>query len=177
MNSLLVIFIIRSLVCTHLSMLMLGIVSTTSFAQKAVILVRHAEQTPVGGMMDGDPPLNHMGIQRATALTSHLKQTGLAAIYTSQYARARETAEPIASELGIPTQVFPKDDVEGLVQRLKEKHARDIVLVVAHSDTIPMLLRSWGHTQPVEVGKADFGSLWFIVPGQNQQPVVSRLQF
>ena len=177
MNSLLVVSIIRPLACTLLSMLMLAVVSVTSFAQKAIILVRHAEQTPVGGMMDGDPPLNQMGIQRAAALTSHLKQTGITAIYTSQYARARETAEPTASELGIQAQVFPKDDLEGLVQRLNEKHAQDIVLVVAHSDTIPMLLRSWGHTHPVEVGKADFGSLWFVVPRQNQQPVVSRLQF
>ena len=29
-----------------------------SRAQQAVILLRHAEQTPVGAMMDGDPPLN-----------------------------------------------------------------------------------------------------------------------
>ena len=85
----------------------------------------------------------------------------------------REHGKQLSS---FPDLDLPKDDVEGLIQRLKEKHAQHIVLVVEHSDTIPMLLSSWGHTQPVEVGKADFGSLWFIVSLQNPQPVVSWLQ-
>ncbi len=47
----------------HLALILATLVlqSQAGLAQQAVILLRHAEQTPVGAMMDGDPPLNEMG--------------------------------------------------------------------------------------------------------------------
>jgi hypothetical protein len=50
------------------------------------------------------------------------------------------------------------------------------VLVVAHSDTIPPLLKLWGHEASVEVGKAEFNSLWLVVPREGKPPLVSRLK-
>ena len=147
-----------------------------SLAQQAVILLRHAEQTPVGAMMDGDPPLNELGWRRAEALGAALKDAGITAVVTSPYARARQTAEPLAKALGLEPRTLAKDDLPALVAALRAQHAGDTVLVVAHSDTIPALLKLWGHAAAVEVGKQEFNSLWLVVPRDGRPPVVSRLK-
>ncbi|WP_083269591.1 SixA phosphatase family protein [Bosea vaviloviae] len=145
-------------------------------AQQAILLLRHAEQTPTGGMMEGDPPLNEHGQRRADQLSSLLKDAGIAAIYSSQYTRARQTVEPLAQAVGRDIRVIQKDDLAGLAARLSTEHAGEVVLVVAHSDTIPKLLAALGHAAPVEIGRSEFNNLWFIVPRADNPPLVSRLK-
>ncbi|KAA2234753.1 phosphoglycerate mutase family protein [Salinarimonas soli] len=147
-----------------------------SWAQQAVIIVRHAEQTPTGGMMDGDPPLNEHGAKRAQALPERLRQAGIKAVYSSQYARSRETAEPLIQATSARTYVVPKDDMAALTAHIREHHANDVVAVVGHSDTIPAMLKAWGHPEPVEIGRAEFDGLWLVVPRQGAAPVVTRLR-
>jgi hypothetical protein len=91
----------RLLCALSLAILIMGGLIAPGLAQQTIILVRHAEQTPTGGMMDGDPPLNEDGARRAQALASVLKDAGVRAIYVSQYARAQQTAEPLARGLGV----------------------------------------------------------------------------
>ncbi len=147
-----------------------------AWAQQAVLLVRHAEQALVGGMMDGDPPLTEEGSHRAKALAGVFKDSGVKAIYVSQYVRSKETAAPLAAALGSPVHVVAKDDLAGLSERLRQQHAGDTVLVVGHSDTIPALLKSWGHAAPTEIGKTEFNSVWLVVPRPAGVPIVSRLR-
>jgi len=145
-------------------------------AQQAIILLRHAEQTPVGAMMDGDPPLNEAGVQRAETFRNLLKDAGINAIFVSQYARSRQTAEPLAQALNLDPQIMPKDDLAALTERLRSQHASDTVLVIGHSDTVPALLKAWGHKQPVEIARTEFNSMWFVVPRTGDEPRVSRLR-
>jgi broad specificity phosphatase PhoE len=144
--------------------------------QSTVLLVRHAEQTPVGGMMDGDPPLNEAGAKRAIALVETLKGAGVQAIYVSPFARSRQTAEPLAGALGLEPRVLPKDDVGGLAEHLRSHHGGQTVMVVAHSDTIPQLLKTWGHGAAVEVPRTEFNNLWVVVPREGAPPLVTRLR-
>ena len=123
-----------------------------------------------------DPPLNEDGVRRAGRLVALLKDAGIATIYASQYQRAQQTVEPLAQALGRDVRIVPKDDLAALAARLKAEHASEIVLVVAHSDTIPKLLATLGHATPVEVGRGEFNSLWFIVPRAEGGPLVSRLK-
>jgi broad specificity phosphatase PhoE len=159
-----------------LATLLLGTGLAPAFAQQAVILVRHAEQALVGGMMDGDPPLTEDGTRRAQSLVGLLKDAGVTAIYASQYLRSRETATPLAQALNLEVRTAPKDDLMALAERLRTEHGSDTVLVVAHSDTIPALLKLWGHPAAMQVGKTEFNGLWFVVPRQGQVPIVSRLR-
>ncbi len=54
-----------------------------------------------------DPPLNDVGREQARELAQTLTGSGLAAVYTSPLARARETAEIVGAELGLPVEARP----------------------------------------------------------------------
>ena len=145
-------------------------------AQQAVILVRHAEQNQTaGGMMDGDPPLNEAGHRRAAELADNLKHAGITAVVTSQYLRARQTAEPIAAKLKLDPQVVKKDDAVGLGALLKSEPGT--VLVIGHSDTIPGIMKALGHHAEFEFPKAEFNNAWIVVPRSEGTPVVTQVRF
>jgi probable phosphoglycerate mutase len=51
-----------------------------------------------------DPPLNEVGREQARELAKTLAGSDVAAVYASPLARARETAEIVAAELGLPVE-------------------------------------------------------------------------
>ena len=168
----------QRLALAALGLLALGAQAVPSGAQGMLVVVRHAEQTPnAGGMMDGDPPLNEAGRRRAEALAERLKHAGVTAIYTSQFARARETAAPLAAALKLEPEVVAKDDVPALSGQIKARHGAGTVLVIGHSDTIPAMLKAWGHAAAFEFPRAEFDNAWLIVPREAGPPLVARLMF
>lgn len=76
-----------------------------------VILVRHAQPVPPGtaGFEDRDDerPLDPEGQRAAEELAGELDAYGLTAIYSSPYARARQTVEPIARRRELAIQELP----------------------------------------------------------------------
>jgi broad specificity phosphatase PhoE len=69
------------------------------------LLVRHGETDwNVERRFQGhaDPPLNDAGREQARALAAELADAKLDAIYTSDLARARETADIVAAGTGVP---------------------------------------------------------------------------
>jgi broad specificity phosphatase PhoE len=94
-----------------------------------IIMVRHAERDP--GL---DPPLNAEGIARAQILADVLGQNGVTAIYTMDAIRNRETAQPLASKLGLTPSLVPVAqllDTKVLAKRLVtewlSKHSGGVV--------------------------------------------------
>ena len=74
-------------------------------------LARHGEtDANAEGRVQGtiDPPLNERGREQARALAREAASLGIAALYTSQLRRARETAEIIGAELGLEPRVDPR---------------------------------------------------------------------
>ena len=154
----------------------LTLAAMPALAQQTVILVRHAEQTQTGGgMMDGDPPLNEAGQRRAAALAENLREAGVTAIVTSQYTRARQTAEPLAATLRIEPLVVKKEDTVGLTDAL-QRQGSATVLVVGHSDTIPGMVKALGGDL-FEFPKTEFNNAWLVMPRPEGKPVVTRLRF
>ncbi len=61
-------------------------------AQPVVVIVRHAEKAANGG---NDPDLSSAGHARAEALARILKDSGITAIFTSEFKRTQETANAL----------------------------------------------------------------------------------
>jgi phosphohistidine phosphatase SixA len=129
-----------------------------------VFLVRHAERF---NDSREDPPLTAEGKQRAKALADTLRDAGITAIITSQWTRAKDTAQPLADLLKITPEVIPTADpphgyfqaTANALRRLKD----DTVLVVGHI-TVPSIIAELGGPQLPTICESVFSDLFLLVP-------------
>lgn len=131
-----------------------------------VILVRHAD-TDQPTVLDQDVPLNATGLQRAELLADTLESidvvAGVNAIYVSPLKQTQQTAAPIASRLGLETQVADHYDVVNFMKNLLWEHKREIVLVVTHSDIIaPLVEELHGSKNIAEIAPDDHEKIFIV---------------
>ena len=128
-------------------LIVLFLFCATVFSQDrttTILLVRHAEKS---GSPADDPVLSPAGGARAELLARMLENSGLSAIYTSQYARTKLTAEPIARKFHVPLQAIDAANTNKLVDTILTKHSGGTVLVVGHSNTLPEIAEHWGQAR------------------------------
>jgi broad specificity phosphatase PhoE len=141
--------------------------------QEVIYLIRHAEQE----LHVEDPPLTETGHKRAKAWAGILRDADIKVIYTSKKRRTKQTGEHIARALNIPLETMSRRDVVGLVNRLRARHADEVVLVISHTRTIPKLFKELGHSEDVTIQRDDYDNLFVIVPKNNNQLIVLRLRY
>jgi broad specificity phosphatase PhoE len=77
-----------------------------------ILLARHGESVdnapPARIQGRRDPPLSQLGREQARALAEQVAHEGLAALYTSDMRRARETAEIVAERVALESRVDPR---------------------------------------------------------------------
>ncbi len=76
-----------------------------------IVLIRHGETDwNIEGRYQGqaDPPLNSRGVLQAQQLAVELRNSDLQIIYTSPLQRAKQTAQILSDELGIPEMDEPR---------------------------------------------------------------------
>ena len=139
-------------------------------AQPVVIIVRHAEKAANGG---SDPDLSSAGRSRADALARILKDSGITAIFTSEFKRTQETAAPTATSIGVTATVVPAKDTAALVAKLHQLNGN--ALVVGHGDTIPNMIKALGINSPINIPDADYSELLVITVGD--KPQLFRLHY
>jgi phosphohistidine phosphatase SixA len=146
--------------------LILGITPQAS-AQSAIFVVRHAERADSGSaggsMMKDDPDLSPAGVQRAKTLATILRDADIRAIYTSELKRARQTAAPLVTAVGIRMTSLPADDIATLVQKVKAESGN--VLIVGHSNTVPKILEALGVAEAVTIKDDEFDNLFVVLSG------------
>ena len=157
--------------------LVLGLVlaSSACHAQQTVFIVRHAEK----GDDSGDAALSAKGKARAEALARMLVDARVTAIYTSNFRRTVGTAEPLAARLNLEIKQEFQGDTDRFARLLGERHPDGVILVVGHSNTVPGLLKSFGHSPspPIQISEAEFDNLFVLIPIKNALPQVVRLRY
>jgi broad specificity phosphatase PhoE len=153
------------------------VLPAAALAQQLVFVVRHAERADAGSAtattMGADPPLSALGEARAAKLASMLADSGIQAVFSTEYKRTQDTAKPLAAKLGLTVQSSPAVDTAGLVARIKSGHAADVVLVVGHSNTVPAILKAFGGPD-VTIGDNEYDNLFIIVPATG---AMTRIRF
>jgi chorismate mutase-like protein len=135
-----------------------------ALADGTLYLVRHAEKALDGGP---DPALTALGQDRAASIANMLKTEAVTAVYSTDYARTRDTAEPAARQAGVPVTLYDPKDLRGLADMLKA--ARGAVLVVGHSNTTPVLANLIAGTDFRYAGE-DVYDLVYIIRTTGGQP-------
>ena len=106
-----------------------------------------------------------------------LKDAGINVIYTSERKRAIQTAEPIAKLLKIEPKKILLRDRDGLLRGLRAQDARDRVLVVSHSLSVPYLLKALGHPVEVTIPNEEHDNVFMIIPKSDGAPIVLHLRY
>jgi broad specificity phosphatase PhoE len=165
------VILVVTLVCATLT---IGPGVSRATAQQIVFLVRHAERLD----SSNDSPLSADGRTRAAHLAQLLRDARITAIYVTEFRRTAETAKPLADLLKLPLITTPAADPGALISKLRstDPHAR--VLVVSHSDRLPILLQDLGYPQEVTIPASEYDDLFVVVPGDRPSTsVVARLRY
>lgn len=139
------------------------------------ILVRHAEKANDG---TEDPDLTYEGAARARRLAFMLKDTPLAAVYSTNFRRTKNTAAHVAEvkDLQVLSYEPHKPDV---ISEMINKHKGGTVLLVGHTNNIPwtanLLL---GKEVYDDYEESEYGILLIVSVGKtNEGTVATRLNY
>jgi broad specificity phosphatase PhoE len=154
-------------------------------AEQSIILMRHAERE----RGEGDDSLSDAGRQRAERLAVLLRDAGITHIFVSDLRRTLETAQPLAraanlspSRIAIPAQgrgkIEPAElQVRATLLAISRLPSNAVVLVVGHSNTVPMFLARLGYGPRVRITDKEFDNVFVVTPRATRAPAVVRLRF
>ena len=150
--------------------LLLFVAGSIASAQPVVVIVRHGEKTANGGT---DPDLSSAGRARADALARILKDSGITAIFTTEFKRTQETAAPTATLSHVTPTVVAAKDTMALVAKLHQVNGN--ALVVGHSNTIPDIIKALGINNAINIPDDDYSELLIVTLGD--KPQLFRLHY
>lgn len=166
-----------------------------------LVLVRHADR------LDSSPNTNlsAAGLTRAQALAEVAGEAGVVALFTTDFCRTAQTAQPLADLLALPLNVQQSNNpaaglgtcdpaitvpvnglsaqinsVADLVDHILNQHAGQVVLVVGHSDTVPLMVETLGDGafSPIEIGSAEYDRLFIVtVPRFFGNPTIVKATY
>ena len=160
-------------------------VAQDDFKPITVFLIRHAEREEEPKQ---DPPLSKEGIARSQALAQLLSNAGIKAILTSQYNRTKQTAEPLATKLGLTITPFtlkvnpsnPRQVSEESTAAVTNKileYAGQSVLVIGHGNSIPDVIKMLGGDVVPTMDEQKFDDLFIVTVYAKGKAKVVQLKY
>ena len=138
---------------------------TNRLAQKALVV-------------DEDPVLSEAGQQRALRLATMLGSEKIDAIYVSDTRRSQLTAAPLAARLGVPVTVRSGQDIEGLLADIGERHVGGRVVVVGHSNTVPVIIDKLTRgSSAVSLADEEYDALFVVTVTRFGPPALVTLRY
>lgn len=140
-----------------------------------VYLVRHGEkstQLPT----DPNPELTPAGRARAAALAAKLRSAGVTHIISTQWTRTRETAQPLASQLGLTTEIVPTtgSDFASRTAAAVLRHRGGTILIVGHSNTIASVITALGGPRLPDLCDSEHSNLFVMKITKSPGPSLVR---
>jgi broad specificity phosphatase PhoE len=143
--------------------------SLSAMCQVTVILSRHAEKAATPPK---DPPLTEAGKKRADLLASMLADSGVDAIYVTEFQRTQQTAAPLAERVHVKPTVV--SDTPQLIAAIRARK-NGVVVVVGHSNTLPEIIAALGGPK-LKIADSDYDNLFIVTVGESQSSLL-RLHY
>lgn len=156
-------------------LLLLATLSVSAAPPTTVILVRHAEKTAGDPSMKDDPPLSAEGEARAQKLARMLASSGITAIYTTPFARTRDTAAPLAAALKLTPVAMKTGPTYAAEMAAKAReHAGETVLVVGHSNSTQNVMKALGLANAPKIEESEYDNLFIVTLGEEPTMLVLK---
>ena len=145
---------------------------------RTVYLVRHAEKA---AQPAADPPLTPAGSARAQALVLALADADVRSVITTHLARTMDTGRPLAERFGITPQVVrvagAARDHAKAVADLVRSQPPGAVLVVGHSNTVPLIIEALGGPKLPDICDAAYANLFVVQLAADGKATLLRAEF
>ena len=160
-------------------------IAQDEFKPITVFVVRHAEKEDEPKQ---DPPLKKEGVARSQELARVLGGANIKAIYTSQFARTKLTAEPLVAKSGATVtsltlkpnpsnlRLISEESTSELINKIMQRPG-DSVLVIGHSNWIPDVVRMLGGDTAVTVDEQKFDDLFIVTVYAKGKAKVVQLKY
>jgi broad specificity phosphatase PhoE len=156
----------------------LGFWLVSAATTTTVFVMRHAEKQALNPD-DKDPPLAPAGEARALELAQHFgrapKGLALDAILVTELRRTQDTVRPLANRLGVPVIVVPSTEPEAAASRALHDFRGGRVLIVAHSDTVPAIVKALSGVDVGPMADTEYGILYVVAVPRFSRAAVTRL--
>lgn len=149
--------------------------ATFSRPVTTVILIRHAEKNIEPN--NSDPDLSPAGQARAQELVRMFADTGINALYATQYKRTQVTLKPLADRLGMPVTVVDSKKTPELVKQLLVDHRGQTILVSGHNNTVPEIVAALGGPQYPPIPETQFDNLYIVTVYRFGKAQVVKLKY
>jgi broad specificity phosphatase PhoE len=151
--------------------------SVNSQSKKTIILVRHAEKDVSATADPGDPDLSPEGLQRAERLVKKIKKYKPGAIYSTNYLRTLDTAEPMAKRRHKQVQIYDAKKPDELIDQIMKSKTKRF-LIVGHSNTVPSLVnllikKDLFHS----LDESEYGTIFIVRLKKGKEPRTEILQY
>lgn len=122
--------------------------------------IRHAEKDR-SDAHEKNPHLTEIGVLRAEKWSEVLKHISFDVIYSTNYFRTRETAQPTAVKNNLDITIYDPSTIDA-TSFLKENRGKN-VLVVGHSNTTPTFVNTiLGSKKYEDIEDSNNGNLYII---------------
>jgi len=140
-----------------------------------IFIVRHGEKET-----GNDPLLTPAGNKRAGDLMRVLQNEGIQKIYVSKFRRTQNTGDSLRIQLKIDTVHYVADTIcDKLISAIMEhSDFGKTILIIAHSNTIPQIIRKLGVTDyPYgDIPDNDFDNL-FVITYKKEKAKLKKMKY
>ena len=140
-----------------------------------LILVRHAEKVIDPNNPDVD--LNADGQARAQELVRMFGDSGINAIYATQYKRTQETVRPLADRLGLPINQVNAKNTGDLLAQIRAQHSGQTIFVAGHNNTVPEIIAAAGGPQFPNIPESEYDNLFIITIYRTGKAKIVKMKY
>lgn len=145
--------------------------SSIVIADTSIYLVRHAEKMIIEG--ENNPELTQIGLFRAQNIAKLLSSVGVTQIFSTDYKRTMQTAQPLADYQSIEIQQYDPKNLEAFAEQLKQING--VVLVVGHSNTTPQLTRLLSNQEVNDMTEEEYDNVYQVIITE-EKTILNRLK-
>ncbi|MCZ6835928.1 MAG: nuclear transport factor 2 family protein [Planctomycetota bacterium] len=139
---------------------------------RTIVVVRHAEK--VSGP---DPVLSETGKARVLRLQLLFDEWEFGQVFSSDYNRTRETAQPFATHSKLELKLYDPGDPHSLVELMKSDDSGSPVFVAGHSNTVPALLRAMGLDEVSDMSDREYDHVFIVRLDELGRASLTHLRF
>jgi broad specificity phosphatase PhoE len=160
-------------VTTFILLQCLSLAQSEAPSGTTVIVVRHAEKVD----NSEDPDLSETGRKRAERLAQILAEAEVAALFSSQYKRTRQTLLPLAEKFEVEISVVKASMTGQLIRRIRSEFTGKTIVVASHSDKVTEIIEALGGRSVGYLDHSEYDSLFVTTLINHTKADVLKLKY